>query len=319
MPRRTTGKTRACNGAVTGTVSQAGVLCPAAGAGRRRIAPERVPGNWCARSRCAVQRCLLPWKGFDCSAHCSSPPHRFAGHLERRVGKRRAPSSRRRRRERPATSSDGFRGRLRRRGAYRRPDRDPGVAGRARQRQTFDWSQIEVAPGGYDSRSTTRCRRRRQVRHPGLPIISARPPSRLASLRPSPIRPRVRGPGHFGAVVVKRYGPKDTFWSEARACQRPIKAVQLWNEADLEATRAASQREGVHRGAQEACTSRSRPPPGAPNSPGHAPEQDRRQAASFNPAMYKAGAKKWVDALAVKSYGRTVNAVINNIARVRAS
>ena len=83
-------------------------------------------------------------------------------------------------------------------------------------RQTFDWSQIERRRGRYDlsfydgfMADTARANisvlpvlfRAPRFRGGGSGTV-ANPPKRYADL------------GRFGAVLVRRYGPNGTFWSQ---------------------------------------------------------------------------------------------------------
>ena len=192
-------------------------------------------------------------------------------------------------------------------------------------RQTFDWSQIEVAPGSYDfSVYDSFVGRRRPRRHHGPPDpVPRRPPSGPASPRPWPIPPtKYADLGDFGAVVVKRYGPNGTFWNDNPSIPKlPIKAVQLWNEPNLKAYWGGKPDAKQYTALLKASYKpiKAADPEHRDRHRRHAPEQDRRKLKKFIPAMYKAGAKKWFDTLAINPYGRTANAVIKNIERVRTS
>ena len=189
-------------------------------------------------------------------------------------------------------------------------------------RQTFDWSQIEVARGRYhlsyyDAFVGDAARAGISV----LPILFraprfrggksgtiAYPPKRYADL------------GRFGAVLVHRYGPDGTFWSQNPDVPKlPIRSWQIWNEPNLKAywgrapnakqyaklLRAAAQPIKAADPSAEIVTA------GMPESKIGVPLK------KFIPAMYRAGAKDTFDALAINPYGHTAAAVIRNIARAR--
>ena len=189
-------------------------------------------------------------------------------------------------------------------------------------RQTFDWSQIEVAPGTYDfsvydSFVGDAARAGMTV----LPILFRAPAFRARQ------SPRLAYPptkyadlGDFGAVVVNRYGPNGTFWSENPSIPKlPIKAVQLWNEPNLkaywggkpDAKQYTALLKAAYKPIKAAARSIEIVSAGMPES------RIGVKLKTFIPAMYKAGAKKWFDTLAINPYGRSANAVMNNLAKVR--
>ena len=106
-------------------------------------------------------------------------------------------------------------------------------------RQTFDWSQVELARGRYDFSWYDRlmeslARRRLRV----LPILFNAPrfrsstPRRLRRGALVPRRPREMG--QFAARVVRRYGPRGSFWRAHPDVPRvPIRSWQIWNEPNL--------------------------------------------------------------------------------------
>jgi len=189
-------------------------------------------------------------------------------------------------------------------------------------RQTFDWSQIEVAPGSYnfsvyDSFVGDAARAGMTV----LPILFHAPAFR-ARQSPTLTYPPTKYAdlGDFGAVVVKRYGPNGTFWTDNPSVPKlPIKAVQLWNEPNLKAywggkpdpKQYTALLKAAYKPIKAAARSIEIVTAGMPQS------RIGVKLQKFIPAMYKAGAKKWFDTLAINPYGRTANAVIKNITRAR--
>ena len=189
-------------------------------------------------------------------------------------------------------------------------------------RQTLDWSQTEVAPGSYDfgvydSFVADAARAGITV----LPILFRAPAFRGggSSIVASPPK-KYADLGDFGAVVVKRYGPNGTFWDDHPDIpKQPIRAVQLWNEPNLKAYWGgkpnAKQYTALLKASYKPIKAADRKieivTAGMPQS------RIGVKLQKFIPAMYKAGAKKWFDTLAINPYGRTANAVIKNIQSVR--
>jgi polysaccharide biosynthesis protein PslG len=109
-------------------------------------------------------------------------------------------------------------------------------------RQTFDWAEIERAPGRYDfSRYDTVMAAAAARGLHVLPVLF-NPPGFHSS---GPPRPSPRGTfpprrpadlGVFAAVVARRYGPQGSFWRAHPALTPdPIRAWQVWNEPSLPA------------------------------------------------------------------------------------
>jgi hypothetical protein len=109
-------------------------------------------------------------------------------------------------------------------------------------RQKFEWSRIEVAPGVYDFGFYDQyvadvTRRGFDV----LPLLFEPPPWRSA--RPAVGAARGTYPPRsnaefaaFAAMLVRRYGPGGTFWSEHPGLPaRPLRSWQVWNEPHIRA------------------------------------------------------------------------------------
>ena len=106
-------------------------------------------------------------------------------------------------------------------------------------RQTFDWSQIEVSRNSYDFSWHDRlmvalAERRLRV----LPILFNAPRFRSVGRggrRRGAYLPRRYGDmGRFAARVVRRYGPRGSFWRAHRGLPKvPIRSWQIWNEPNL--------------------------------------------------------------------------------------
>jgi polysaccharide biosynthesis protein PslG len=189
-------------------------------------------------------------------------------------------------------------------------------------RQTFDWSKIEVSPGTYDFDTADAfvgdaARAGLSI----LPIVFRAPPFRGGGSSTIAYPPtKYDDLGTFGAVLVRRYGPDGSFWSENPDIPKvPITAWQIWNEPNLKAywgrrsnpkqytqllKAAAKPMKAADPGAQIVTA-------GMPESRIGVPLK------KFIPGMYKAGAKKWFDVLAINPYGHTAKAVVANLASAR--
>jgi hypothetical protein len=107
-------------------------------------------------------------------------------------------------------------------------------------RQTFDWARIERRPGRYDFSfydSYVAALASRGMRL--LPIVFGPPRFRstapaLGALRGTYPPRSPRDLGRFAAVLVRRYGPRGTFWRSHPGLPRvPVRAWQVWNEPNL--------------------------------------------------------------------------------------
>jgi hypothetical protein len=189
-------------------------------------------------------------------------------------------------------------------------------------RQTVDWAQIEVAPGTYDFSvydSFVGDAARAGIRV--LPILFHAPAFRARQSQTLAYPPtKLSDLGDFGAVVVKRYGPNGTFWDDNPGIPKlPIKAVQLWNEPNLKAywggkpnaKQYTALLKASYKPIKAAARSIEIVTAGMPQS------RIGVKLQKFIPAMYKAGAKRYFDTLAINPYGRTANAVIKNIQTMR--
>jgi hypothetical protein len=189
-------------------------------------------------------------------------------------------------------------------------------------RQTFDWAQIELAPGSYDfSFYDSFVGDAARAGITVLPILFHAPAFRARQSATFAYPPtKYSDLGDFGAVVVKRYGPNGTFWNDHPDIPKtPIRAVQQWNEPNLKAYWGgkpnAKQYTALLKAAYKPVKAADRSieivSAGMPES------RIGVKLKTFIPAMYKAGAKKWFDTLAINPYGRSANAVMNNVKNVR--
>ena len=189
-------------------------------------------------------------------------------------------------------------------------------------RQTFDWSKIEVAPGNYDLSwydqfvaDTARagiailpilCRP--PAFRGGVPGTLTYPPTNYADL------------GDFGAVLVRRYGPNGTFWAQNPTVPRmPIRAWQIWNEPNLKAywPRGPNPKQYAQLLKAAAGPIEAADPSAEIVTAGMPESKVGVPLKKFIPGLYKAGAKKWFDTLAINPYGHTASRVIKNLAAAR--
>ena len=189
-------------------------------------------------------------------------------------------------------------------------------------RQTLDWAQIEVAPGTYDfSVYDSFVGDAARAGITVLPILFRAPAFRGGGSSAIAFPPRKYSDlGDFGAVVVKRYGRNGTFWNDNPGIPKlPIKAVQLWNEPNLKAYWGgkpnAKQYTALLKAAYKPIKAADRSIETA--TAGMPESRIGVKLNKFIPAMYKAGAKRYFDTLAINPYGRTAGAVMSNIRKVR--
>ena len=192
-------------------------------------------------------------------------------------------------------------------------------------RQTFDWALLERGRNRYDFSwydgwMADVARRRMQV----LPILFNAPRFRssraLGSGRGAALPRRYDDMGRFAARLVRRYGPRGSFWRAHPDLPRvPVRAWQVWNEPNVRAfwptgpdpvryTRllkvtAAHIRKADPRA--EIVTA------GIPDSALGTP------LAAFVAGMYAAGAGPAFDTLAIHAYSRSPTGVPALARRVR--
>jgi hypothetical protein len=136
----------------------------------------------------------------------------------------------------------------------------------------------------------------------------AYPPKRYADL------------GRFGAVLVRRYGPDGTFWSQNPSVPKlPIRSWQIWNEPNLKAYwgRAPNAKQYARLLRAAAKPIKAADPNAEIVTAGMPESRIGVPLRKFIPALYRAGAKSAFDVMAINPYGHTADAVIANIARAR--
>jgi hypothetical protein len=190
-------------------------------------------------------------------------------------------------------------------------------------RLTFDWKKIETRRGTYDVSGTYdfslydawfRVAASRNFKV--LPILFGVPPfyGRQASTGSYP-------PGDLAAwrrfvtAVVERYGPGGSFFAENPDVPvRPLKAYQVWGEANLKQYwRPRVNAKAYTRLLKTAYQAIKRADRSAEVVTGGFPDSLQAGAVRLRPwlqQLYKAGADKYFDTLAVNLYGTNAKAVI---------
>lgn len=193
-------------------------------------------------------------------------------------------------------------------------------------RQPFIWADIEQAKGSYsfgyiDGFVAGAARHGATV----LPVLFGTPASRSSKPSSGALRgaypPRkLSDIAGFARAAAKRYGPKGSFWRKnPNVPKRAIRSWQVWNEPNLpvywrpspnaaqyvELLAAASEGvKSVDRGAEIVTA-------GMPESPNGVPLQE------YIAAMYRAGAKRAFETLAINPYGATSAEVIEHVRATR--
>jgi len=193
-------------------------------------------------------------------------------------------------------------------------------------RQTFDWAQVEHAPGrfdfsGYDKSMAATSRAGLSV----LPILFHPPPFRSSGPRHAPLNVtfpprRDADMARFAAAVVRRYGSRGTFWAQRPSLpRRPIRAWQVWNEPNLpvywgghpDAPAYVRLLRAVHAAIKRVDPRAEVVAAGLPNSGIGVPFE------SYATAMYRAGARGAFDSLAVHPYAADAEGVLAAVGLAR--
>jgi hypothetical protein len=179
-------------------------------------------------------------------------------------------------------------------------------------RQTFDWAQIEKAPGQYDlSYHDAYVLAAASHGITILPILFRTPDfhagrtSEGASCPPSSNAPL----GAYAQALVRRYGPDGTLWAERPDVPRlPIRSWQIWNEPNLRvywcnkpnARQYVAMLRTVGKAIKQVDRRAHVVTAGLPDSKlkGTVPLK------SFINQMYRAKAAKYFDSLAINSYAK---------------
>ena len=196
-------------------------------------------------------------------------------------------------------------------------------------RQTFSWPAIEPRRGRYDFRAydgymaaTARAGLQVLPLVFGAPAFRAATPARGATVTATTVQPprRPAEMATFVTVLVKRYGPRGSFWrAHPSVPRRPIRAWQVWNEPNLpaywggrpSAKEYVALLRAVHRAVKAADPGAQTVTAGLPDSrTGIGLDRYLRQ-------MLAAGAKGTFDGLAIHPYAVTSDGVLSAAQRAR--
>ncbi len=193
-------------------------------------------------------------------------------------------------------------------------------------RQPLRWSSIELERGKYiwawwDSYMTALARHRMQL----MPILYEPPPfrARKGAQRGGYQPARFSEMGAFAARVARRYGPRGTFWkSNPKLPKAPIRIWQVWNEPNLRYywPPKPNAREYVRLLAASARGIR-RVDPGAEIVTAGVPQSTLKGAVpqrKFIRQMYRAGAARHFDTLAIHSYTESHRLLVKQVKGIRA-
>ena len=196
-------------------------------------------------------------------------------------------------------------------------------------RQQFKWQDIETAPGKYSFGTTDLYMERMAASGMRvLPVIFDAPPWHAKGKdRPEKglfSRPKSgKALGKVGAAIIKRYGPKGSFWKgkPSRFRQSAIRALQIWNEPNLRyywsGKPNAKQYVAVLKGAFQQINKADR---NTEVVTAGIPQSTTRGAIGLKKyltQMYKAGAKKWFDTLGLNAYAKNAKDLGNKLSLIR--
>jgi hypothetical protein len=194
-------------------------------------------------------------------------------------------------------------------------------------RRTFDWSTIETARGSYDLSyydDYVAAAADHGIRI--LPILFNAPSfhlGRRAGRAACPPRSNATFAA-FARVLVRRYGPRGTLWRERPNVRKlPITAWQIWNEPNLEiywcgktnARRYVAMLRTVGKAIKKVDRRAEIVTAGLPNSKLSSAVPLTR----FIGQMYRAGARRAFDSLAINSYAkdqRELGSLLTSIRRL---
>ena len=197
------------------------------------------------------------------------------------------------------------------------------VAGVGMIRQTFDWSAIELSPGRYDFTYYDAFVGAAALHGIGvLPVLFNPPKFRARRVARRGVYPpkRLRDLGDFGALLVRRYGPRGSFWSTNPGIpKKAIRAWQIWNEPNIKvywpprpnAKQYVKLLRAARRGIRRADRRAEILTAGLPNSNIGVPLK------KYVNALYKAGGKKYFETLAINPYHRKAKGVVRLVGQIR--
>lgn len=200
------------------------------------------------------------------------------------------------------------------------------ASGVAIVRSSFLWSQIERAPGQFDFSFYDRyVEQLARYRIRVLPVLFGSPrhySSAPSSRYPDRAQPRrQRQFARFAREVVRRWGPGGNFWRRNRGIPRmPIRSWQIWNEPNTSfywsprpsARRYAQMLAGASRAIKRVDRRAQIVLGGMPESRFGMP------VARYLQQLYRMGARRWFDSVAVHPYAPTAAGGVAIVERTRA-
>ena len=134
--------------------------------------------------------------------------------------------------------------------------------------------------------------------------------------------PNTRGFAKFAKSLVARYGPKGTLWKECGCPKRPIRTYQIWNEPNLKVYWLPKPNAKAYTNMLGAVRKQMRKAPGGRGIEvvsGGLPDSrsSRPGVYKYIEQMYKAGAKRKMDALGFHPYARNARGTLDKLAKVR--
>jgi hypothetical protein len=202
------------------------------------------------------------------------------------------------------------------------------AAGIRTQRQGFLWRQIEKRKGRYDFGVTdVYMAALAAAGMKVLPVLFDAPNFRAKRPFKAPLYyppKRASDFGTFASKLVKRYGPKGSFWKGYSAAQRRTSAIrswQIWNEPNLKTYWGgkpnAKEYVALLKAAHQAIRKADK---GADIVTAGVPDSSTRGSVPLKkwfPAVYKAGGKKWFDILAINAHSKTTKLVRDKLVAAR--
>jgi Beta-galactosidase len=190
-------------------------------------------------------------------------------------------------------------------------------------RLTFPWNEIEPAPGTFDFGATDRLIGD-AARHGIVPLANLIYTPTWASSHPAGLYPFRYAPtspqlfANFASAVVHRYGPHGTFWKlNPKLPRDPVRQWQIWNEQAFDVFWATLPwAPSYTRMLRAAYTSIHRADHGAKVVAGSLVATNRYTQWAQLSDLYRAGAKRYFDVVAVHPFTDGSIPVSQSIGRV---
>jgi polysaccharide biosynthesis protein PslG len=191
-------------------------------------------------------------------------------------------------------------------------------------RQNFDWAAIERRPGSYDLSHYDRfvaAAAAHGIRV--LPILFNAPPFHAErGDRRGAYRPNAAAFALFATALVQRYGSNGSLWRENPGLRRlPFVSWQVWNEPNLPAywqpRPSARQYTGLLKAAARAIKRVDRRAEIVTSGLPPSKLSGAVPLTRFIKQMYRAGAKRYFDTLAINSYARNQRELVRMLKSIR--